>query len=380
MAENTNIEWCHHTFNPWRGCTKVSPGCANCYADTLSARNPTTLGIWGYHGTRIVASHSMWNQPVEWNKTQVCQNGHGPYSIDAPAKDCPECGSLLGRPRVFCASLGDVFEDWTQDMRYPAKDDDGKPTTHTAWWHPTRGVIKAGQTSLHLHPLERPTTMQDVRDQLFDLIDATPNLDWLLLTKRPENILRMVPQRWLGKFPTNVWLGTSVENQATAAKRIPELLRIPAHIRFLSCEPLLGPVHLRRLPHGDESDLDALLGQIIHTAQHRAIPPDPSPKIHWVIAGGESGPGARPMHPVWATSLQKQCAATGTPFLFKQWGNWFPCTQAEFNPTITLPVDTRKNPDKWLSLENEVFSNIGKLKAGRLLHGHEHNGYPKSTP
>lgn len=383
MAENTNIEWCHHTFNPWRGCTKVSPGCANCYADQLSTRNPTTLGIWGPNGTRIVASQSMWHQPVKWNeeasnsrrqrgmlwqKTRTLPDGRI-EAVDSTGFnawfDAPWWGNMpIQRQRVFCASLGDVFEDWQGFMQYPAKDEHtGELFNQSAWWSPNKGLIKAGQTTENLIHGERPATMQDVRDQLFDLIAATPNLDWLLLTKRPENVINMVPDRWIIEgFPTNVWLGTSVENQAMADKRIPELLKIPAKVRFLSCEPLLGPVNLKSFTPFNVS--------------HGVTVPESCgfwEGIHWVIAGGESGPGARPMHPAWATSLQQQCEAAAVPFLFKQWGNWFPRSQWKFNPHIVLP-----DSEAHIFEGNEIMHNIGKLKAGRLLHGHEHNGYPKS--
>lgn len=381
MAENTNIEWCHHTFNPWRGCTKVSPGCANCYADQLSARNPTTLGIWGPHGTRIVASHSMWNQPVKWNSLaehyyKCTDCGIEQFLMPSYFEDRTPgsgCNFVRARQRVFCASLGDVFEDWGKAMRYPAIDEDTKkPTTGIAWWRNDKGLIKGGQTTANLTHGERLATMQDARNQLFTLIEATPNLDWLLLTKRPENVLRMVPAHWRTQFPANVWMGTSVENQAMADKRIPELLKVPAPVRFLSCEPLLGPVEFAEEWLGSEAWRDASIG---------------NDWINWVIAGGESGPGARPMHPAWATSLQQQCEAAAVPFLFKQWGNWFPRSQWEFNPHIVLPDDSNisdgqekltQNQDRLYYLENEFFHNIGKLKAGRLLHGHEHNGYPKS--
>lgn len=361
MAENTKIEWCDDSFNPWRGCTRISPGCANCYADKLSERNPTSLGIWGPQGTRIVASQSMWQQPLIWNREQYreCSRCHwrGPT-------DCQKCQLVWSemipvRRRVFCASLGDVFEDWTKEMRYPAYIKETKKlTTQYAWWRPDKGIVKPGQTTVNLPPVCRPATMQDARNQLFKLIEATPNLDWLLLTKRPENVLRMVPAHWLTQFPANVWMGTSTENQAMADKRIPELLKIPAAVRFLSCEPLLEKVNLS-LEYNPQVEANT-----IHSG------------IHWVIVGGESGPGARPMHPDWALEIQGQCEITSTPFLFKQWGNWFPRSQWEFNPDIVLPDDSDNH--RLYYLENEFFHNIGKLKAGRLLHGHEHNGYPKS--
>ncbi|MBY0430173.1 MAG: phage Gp37/Gp68 family protein, partial [Rhodospirillales bacterium] len=160
--------------------------------------------------------------------------------------------------KVFCASLADVFEN--------------HPSIDPQW-----------------------------RADLWTLISSTPHLLWLLLTKRPENIVRFLPEGWMMGYP-NVWLGTTVENQEQAEARIPHLLATPAARRFVSCEPLLGPLTL----------------PLLHP---------PHARLDWVIVGGESGPKARPMHPDWARSLRDQCADAGVPFLFKQWGEWLPGTQ-----------------------------------------------------
>jgi protein gp37 len=154
VAENSNIEWTTHTFNPWRGCTKVSAGCKHCYADTLAGRNPAVLGVWGPKGTRVVAAEKQWREPLGWDKK---------------AKAAGE------RHRVFCASLADVFEDWTG----PMVDSTGMKL------HADRRGMPIGDDGLT--PGDRDMTMQDVRLRLFDLIDRTPNLDWQLLTKRPQN-------------------------------------------------------------------------------------------------------------------------------------------------------------------------------------------------
>jgi protein gp37 len=172
-----------YTFNPWIGCAKVSPGCANCYAETLMDKRMGRVQ-WGVNGTRVHTSDSNWKKPYQWNR-KAQEEGV--------------------RKRIFCASLADVFEDRPELVPW--------------------------------------------RADLFAMIDATPNLDWLLLTKRPENIKRLWPFGWYedkgGPFTwPNVWIGTSVENQEQADKRIPHLLSIPASVRFLSMEPLLGPVDL----------------------------------------------------------------------------------------------------------------------------------------
>jgi protein gp37 len=221
MAEKTSISWTHHTFNPWRGCTKVSPGCLHCYAETLAARNPAVLGGWGPGSARVVAAEDYWRRPLTW---------------DSRAR------RVGRRRRVFCASLADVFED-RPDLAGP-------------------------------------------RERLWGLVRATAGLDWLILTKRPENIGRLMPA---GDWP-NVWLGTSVEDRKRLV-RIDALRAAPQRVpwRFVSAEPLLE----------DLGDVD-LSG------------------IGWLIVGGESGPGFRPMDHAWALSLLRQCRRQGVTFFFKQ--------------------------------------------------------------
>lgn len=260
--QRSKIEWTHHTFNPWRGCTKVSAGCANCYAEKMSKRNPSVLGTWGKDGVRAVAAESYWRQAIKWNK------------------DAEQAGE---RRRVFCASMADVFE--------------GQDTMSENEWK----------------------KLIPIRARLFRLITDTPNLDWLLLTKRPQYV--NTHALWFtlsGCLPNNVWVGTSVEDQR-AAGRIPALLNVPARVRFLSCEPLLGAI-----PNLNLSGID------------------------WVIVGGESGPGARPMHPDWVRSIRDQCIAADVPFFFKQWGEY-----------ATAGV------------------RVGKKAAGHILDGREWREMPK---
>lgn len=186
MAENSKIQWTTHTFNPWRGCTKVAEGCKFCYADAQSKRNPKTLGIWGPNGTRVLAAEAMWHEPVKWNREAVacpnCNRSHDRGFVDGVSlRRCLNCGITFtpDRPRVFCASLADVFEKWDG----PLSDSNGMPlyTINGAEFF-TEGE----------YPECRPTTMDDSRARLFALIDSTPNLDWLILSKRPENIRRMI--------------------------------------------------------------------------------------------------------------------------------------------------------------------------------------------
>lgn len=266
MAENTKIEWCDHTFNPWLGCAKVSPGCAHCYAEALMDLRYRKVK-WGINGTRVKTSPYNWKKPIKWND------------------DAERLGI---RRRVFCASLADVFEDWSGQVR-----------SHR-------------RLPIWSRMYDRPAKLDDLRRELFALIDATPSLDWLLLTKRPENIERFWPRRAdvandsrqteYDYFRQNVWLGASAEDQLAAESRIPALMRarnlVP--ILFLSCEPLLQPIDLFLACPGP--------------------PPDNLAHLNWVIVGGESGPFTRPMAQEWAISLRDQCEQAGVRFFFKQAG------------------------------------------------------------
>lgn len=352
MGENSKIEWTDHTFNPWRGCTKVSAGCDNCYADTMSKRNPGMLGIWGPNGSRVVASEEMWKAPLRWDR---------------------EAEKSGERRRVFCASLADVFEDWNGCPVFA----DGSAVL---WCQRCESFVKpsVGHHGVSCSECDSGAvsmvSLTDVRNQLFALIDATPHLDWLLLTKRPENIRRMWPCYTTpphNQYRENVWLGTSVENQEAADKRIPELLKCRdlSPVLFLSCEPLLGAV-----------DLGVAFG---YSPSHGGYFDLLKPSIDWVIAGGESGPGARPMHPDWVRSLRDQCQAAGVPFHFKQWGEWG--RRHENGITLDDAGDYSRmgfwdygNWSTGMTTANvEHMVRVGKSKAGRLLDSREWNEFPK---
>lgn len=282
MAENSGIQWTDHTFNPWRGCTKVSPGCAHCYAETLSGRNPGTLGVWGPSGTRVVAAESQWKLPLKWNR-----------EAEVEARFRTINGIPVERPRVFCASLADVFEDWQGPML------DSKKERYMVY-KPNGGLLTTAPYAEEPGANCRWLTMSDVRARLFRLIDATPNLDWLLLTKRPENIAKMplvgqldgecvFPSDRLKTRP-NVWLGTSVGHRSRL-HCIDTLRAIPAAVRFLSVEPLLEE-----------------LGTLDLTG------------IHWVIVGGESGSGSRPCNLAWIRNVVQQCRDQHVAVFVKQLG------------------------------------------------------------
>lgn len=320
MAENSNIEWCDHTFNPWIGCTKVSPACDNCYAEAHD--NRFGGGHWGPHAPRRRTSESNWKKPLTWNR---------------------KAGKDGTRPRVFCASLADVF-----DNKVP----------------------------------------EDWRSDLWELIRATPNLDWLLLTKRPQNFQKMLPDDW-GSGYRNVWLGTTVENQKEADRRIPHLLRVPCVIRFLSCEPLIQPIDLNRIHETFDGGLgqkweSCITGRAFDVWSDRDT--EGWPKIHWVIVGGESGPHARPMNPNWVRSLRDQCQAANTAFFFKQWGEWAPLLPdhegrgdweiIDAGGIVDIPDDRWPDEDAG---EAPILK-IGKKKAGRTLDGKIWNQTPETRP
>jgi protein gp37 len=216
------------------------------------------------------------------------------------------------------------------------------------------------------------------RAEAFDAIEKSINLVVMLLTKRPENVLRMVPAHWLTNWPTHVWIGTSVENQQAADERIPHLLQIPAKVRFLSMEPLLGAVDLPVIESYLQPDGFGMNGPRI--PQGIGYADDPDSLIQWVIVGGESGHGARPMHPHWAQSIRDQCVAAGVAFHFKQWGVWLPMshmTQSTENTesaTWAWPWANGNHGD--LRGDTTMVVKVGKRAAGRLLDGRTWDEFP----
>lgn len=260
--KNSGIEWTHHTFNPWVGCEKISPACANCYAETW-ARRAGRPGLWAGNRERTTAAN--WRQPQNWDRK-------------ARAADVQE--------RVFCASLADVF-----DNKVPRE------------W----------------------------RRDLFEVIGHTTNLQWLLLTKRIGNAREMLNEvidelshglnTWDELPWPNVWIGATIGNQDEADRDIPKLLATPARLRFLSLEPLLGPVDLtthlwgRAKPcNACPRDADCICGleRRVHLNE---------PALHWAIVGGESGGNARPMALGWAKDIVRDCKAAGVAPFVKQMGS-----------------------------------------------------------
>jgi protein gp37 len=264
---------------------------------------------WGNH-PRVRTLVNNWKEPLRWNRNAERDGA---------------------RRKVFCASLADVFDNQVDFM-----------------W----------------------------RRNLYHLIEDTPHLDWLLLTKRPQNIRDMLPTAYgiINPWPwPNIWLGTTVENQTEADRRIPQLLTVPAAKRFLSCEPLLGPINLDEWMDDSRLSGDGL-----------KYKDAPIAGLDWVICGGESGPRARPMHPDWARSLRDQCAADAVPFFFKQWGEWLP--GENHGKPLAEWQDGSQGCDCPPSREWRHFGTpgeygafavrVGKKRAGALLDGVEHRGVP----
>lgn len=328
MAEQTKIEWADHTFNPWVGCTKISPACDNCYAEEWANRFKQVK--WGNH-PRKRTSTATWKQPIKWQRQ---------------AFDFYE---RTGRKQfVFCASLADVFDNQVPDE-----------------W----------------------------RADLWQLIKECHSMVWLLLTKRPQNIESMLPDDWGSGYP-NVWLGTTVENQEVADSNVPILLNAPTTKRFLSIEPILGPIDLTRIDD-DWTCTDALRAQ--HWIPGQPHKPKRVGGIDWVITGGESGKNARPAHPDWYRSLRDQCVEAGVPFHFKQWGEFRPAEnymEAGNYPILvnssTEPDDVRRTMSECFHLDHQVefhcqseavkraMVRVGKSKGGRELDGRAWDERPEA--
>lgn len=276
MGISTGIAWTDHTFNPWMGCQRVSPGCEHCYAETF-VTGRMRLPVWGPpKTTERKRTKTPWKDVLAWDR--------------AAARDGV-------RRKVFCSSLADIFED---------------------------------------HPQVGPW-----RDEALALLAGCVNLVQLL-TKRPQNIRGMVPPAWLapGGWPEHVWIGTTVEDQKRAQERIDHLLRVPAAVRFLSCEPLLEAVDLDppRCQHCGRYDVELADDGATPLCPHCSEPGEcgtemcfgswldgcaspTHPGINWLIVGGESGVGARPFHVEWARAVVAQCHDACVPVFVKQMGD-----------------------------------------------------------
>lgn len=330
----TRIEWADRVLNPVTGCSPVSAGCDNCFAARMAKRLAGRCGYPADQPFRVTLHPDRLSIPRQWRKPQ----------------------------RVFVNSMSDLFHDDVPD---------------------------------------------EFIDRVFAAMALTLQHTYMILTKRPERMKAYLtdPDRrrriWnrkcdFGKPVTpmdwplaNVWLGVSAENQATADERIPLLLQTPAAIRFVSCEPLLGPVDLNT--YLDPVGYACCGGEPEFCHCLDGWPRDDEDghylTLDWVIAGGESGPGARPMHPDWACSLRDQCALAGVPFFFKQWGEWVPCAVPHVNPKgemlphVILHRDGTSTSASWSDVlestgEAWAMTRLGKRHAGRQLDDREHLEFP----
>ncbi len=288
MADRSQIEWTDATWNVITGCSRVSRGCENCYAERLAAtrlrRHPSRAGLTDANG--------RWNGEVRFN----------PQWLDWPLR--------AQRPRrIFVAAHGDLFHENAPD----------------AWIDSIFAVMALSGRHVFQVLTKRPERMRAYLD-VGEGRMAGAIMGWLadgpaapvpISPQRRFDLLRIADagRPWFDWPLPNVWLGVSAEDQATADERVPILLDTPAAVRWLSAEPLLGPLDLRQIRlRGELSTLDALAPRRGHMEEFRW------PRLDWVVAGGESGPGARPMHPAWARALRDQCSAAEAAFHFKQWG------------------------------------------------------------
>jgi len=314
MGEYTGIAWCDSTFNPWHGCSKVSAGCEHCFA-LRDASRWGQAALWGPERLRRHFGDAHWHEPELWDR-RAARDGI--------------------RRRVFCGSMCDWLEYNDADSQVEAD-----------------------------------------RERLLNLVEKTMNLDWLLLTKRPEHLISLawsVPTLY---WPRNAWFGVTIENQDRADALMPNVLTFArqAPILFVSAEPLLGPLHLDdginrwySCMEAGKHDLDSDCCETYANTGDRHFL-----GVDWVICGGESGPDARPMHPDWVRSLRDNTKAASVPFFFKQWGEWLPEDQLRFDPQVRTEA-VHEWPDGRRSYR------VGRKAAGDLLDGVQWREFPMPRP
>ncbi|PLU20712.1 hypothetical protein BMJ30_07985 [Sinorhizobium medicae] len=379
MADGTKIEWTDATWNPITGCAVVSPGCTNCYAMKLAGtrlrNHESRKGL-----TKDTKAGPVWTGEMRFNRQW----------LDQPLR--------WSKPRmIFVCAHGDLFAEGVPDLwidhvfsvmalapQHTFQVLTKRPQRMREYFAGRRANFGRASEVLHEHISHglSEAEHQDAVD-LLDLFDS------------------------MGKTLPNVWLGVSVEDQKRADERIPILLDTPAAIRWISAEPLLGPVDFRNLRRYNPKGapwIDGLRGLVTRGAYLARSPdeccistsvtiPGELPSLNWVVAGGESGPNARPMHPDWVRQLRDECAAAGVPFLFKQWGNWTDLSDIEPKPicaeeriftargeVVGVGVDHGRKgmvDRDWRERGAAWMGRCSKSYAGRILDGVEHNGFPE---
>jgi protein gp37 len=347
VADGTGIEWTEATWNPLVGCTKVSPGCDRCYAETLVNRFAgSNKAFPNRFDVVTMRDERMLTQPLRWTRPR----------------------------RIFVNSLSDLFHQ-------------AVPDEFIAQVFAVMAV--AGRHTFQLLT-KRHARMRALlgSNRFVELVGQ--HAEGLALSQRPGSGRCRIPgagDDWTDGWPLpNVWLGVSVEDQHWADIRIPALLETPAAVRWISAEPLLGPVSLSpwlrpepcrkcggsgsiAVPGGGAQCPTCRYDDRLRAGREEAL--------DWVVGGGESGKGARPMHPQWARDLRDQCDAAWVPFLFKQWGHWAP--QPAERPTIAQTASFSMGEDgagvHWRR-GTEMWP-VGKKAAGRQLDGRTHDGYPE---
>ncbi|MEN5084309.1 DUF5131 family protein [Bosea sp. TWI1241] len=329
MGAFSAIEWCDHTANPWIGCQKVGPGCDHCYAEARDNRFEGGAH-WGPGAPRRRTAPATRNAPLRWNRAAPAFHaGHGRW------------------PRVFSGSLCDIFDN----------------AVDPAW-----------------------------RKDHYQIVRETKNLRWILVTKRIGNAPAMLPEGWLDGGFDHVGIMITTVNQAEIDRDVPKLLDLPMtgnQWRGVSYEPALGPADFSRLKvvnrYGFGGSYDALRGLWRPGDDEGAAVAHPRATVlDWIVCGGESGDEARPMHPDWARAVRDQCAAAGTAFLFKQWGEWAPSTpeQAYANPRsgwrcFAGHPHVAKAHELYPENGAAFVERMGKKAAGRLLDGKLHHAFPR---
>lgn len=361
----TGIEWTDKTWNPVTGCAKVSQGCKHCYAEREWPRMARLVPSYAGRAFTDVACHeNRLDQPLHWK-----------------------------RPRkVFVNSMSDLFH----------------PDVPDEFLDRVFAVMALAPQHVFQVLTKRPARMREYLarpavEVRIGLEAMAMCLDSVAATKGKSKLgagillnASDINPGGLATWPLpNVWLGVSVEDQDAADERIPLLLETPAAVRWISAEPLLGPVNLTAITPEYPERFDALAGRLYCDEPHVAGSYEDTPRLDWVVVGGESGPNARPMHPKWAKSLRDQCTEAGVPFLFKQWGEWVPRSAcyhifedgkscADYDPDATrwpcIRLTEHGHNGRDLAHAGEgcdaYMQRIGKKAAGRLLAGATHDGYP----